>query len=295
MSFISILNEGFNRKYIKEDIDENIWYITDASEEGILPDFVLPKFKEFLNFKKIPFNKIQKDLSLEEIRFTIPITLFIPRENLVNDSRYDLPAIKSEDKSSFINDLENEITNFIDCSDCYIGAYIKDRDTKVHIFIHGLYKPATRYTYDTRGYVPLKLVVFADNSYLMFINTKDKYSPGGPDINKDFGSVENALKYMESIYFKDRPKPQPKRSKKSKWDNFSYIVYELDADGQEVDELKAFKDKEKAISFAKSKTFPTHVVFVPNYDPDSDPEAQEYIQYNAPYDAYEIIWDSFSN
>ena len=73
----------------------------------------------------------------------------------------------------------------------------------------------------------------------------------------------------------------------------SYVVYELDPDdGSEVDSVEGFDSEEEAISFAKSCSFPTHVVFVPNEDPDDDPNYAEYIEYAYSYEPYEVIWES---
>ena len=73
----------------------------------------------------------------------------------------------------------------------------------------------------------------------------------------------------------------------------SYVVYELDPDdGSEVDSVEGFDSEEEAISFAKSCSFPTHVVFVPNEDPDNDPNYAEYIEYAYSYEPYEVIWES---
>lgn len=73
---------------------------------------------------------------------------------------------------------------------------------------------------------------------------------------------------------------------------FYYGVYELDNDGDELDHISDFNTEEEAIKFAKKQSFPTHVVFIPSIDPDDDPEIAEYMQSNAPYEAYETIWSS---
>ena len=73
---------------------------------------------------------------------------------------------------------------------------------------------------------------------------------------------------------------------------FYYGVYEIDEDNDELDHISDFDTKEEAIKFAKKQSFPTHVVFIPSIDPDDDPEIAEYMQSNAPYEAYETIWSS---
>ena len=73
---------------------------------------------------------------------------------------------------------------------------------------------------------------------------------------------------------------------------FYYGVYEIDEDNDELDHISDFDTQEEAIKFAKKQSFPTHIVFIPSKDPDDDPEIAEYIQNNAPYEAYETIWSS---
>lgn len=53
----------------------------------------------------------------------------------------------------------------------------------------------------------------------------------------------------------------------------TFVVYELDEDGEEVERIETFEEdeEEKAIEFAKAQPFPTHIVYVPNVDPDEDP------------------------
>ena len=81
-------------------------------------------------------------------------------------------------------------------------------------------------------------------------------------------------------------------SLKRKLVEFSYRVYELDENGDELDCVGEFNNEEKAIKFAKKQDFPTHVGFVPYPDSDEGPEYREYIEMYAPYEEYEIIWTS---
>ena len=46
----------------------------------------------------------------------------------------------------------------------------------------------------------------------------------------------------------------------------SYRVYEIDEDGDELDCLKVFRDKDKAIDFASKHEVPTHVVVFDHAD-----------------------------
>ena len=72
----------------------------------------------------------------------------------------------------------------------------------------------------------------------------------------------------------------------------SYAVYELNEDGNELEELEHFDTEKKAIAWAKKQPFPTHVVFFPEEDPDNDPDYAEYIEYNYDYEPYEVVWES---
>ena len=71
-----------------------------------------------------------------------------------------------------------------------------------------------------------------------------------------------------------------------------YSVWELTEDGEETDELDRFDTEKEAISFAKKQPFPTHVVFLPEEDPDNDPDFAEYIEYHYDYEPYEVVWSS---
>ena len=71
-----------------------------------------------------------------------------------------------------------------------------------------------------------------------------------------------------------------------------YSVYELDKDGNELDEVDSFDTPEEAIAFAKKQSFPTHVVFVPEADPDDDPEYRRYLRDHYDYEPFEVVWES---
>ncbi len=71
-----------------------------------------------------------------------------------------------------------------------------------------------------------------------------------------------------------------------------YTVYELNEDGDEVESVEAFESLNKAIDFAKSCDFSTHICFVPEMDPDDDPGYAEYIEYAYDYEPYEVVWSS---
>lgn len=77
---------------------------------------------------------------------------------------------------------------------------------------------------------------------------------------------------------------------------YSFAVYEVDSDGDEIDSLESFEDLNDAIDFATSyseenDTF-AHIVFVPDVDPDDDPDAAERYEYNSPFEPYEVVWDN---
>ena len=75
-----------------------------------------------------------------------------------------------------------------------------------------------------------------------------------------------------------------------------FSVYELDEEGDEVEELKIFKSKDKAISFARKQSVPTHVVLVPNFDPDDyGKEMVQEITRVYGYEPYEVVWESEVN
>ena len=75
----------------------------------------------------------------------------------------------------------------------------------------------------------------------------------------------------------------------SSYPPISYAVYELNEDGNELED---FDTEKKAIAWAKKQPFPTHVVFFPEEDPDNDPDYAEYIEYNYDYEPYEVVWES---
>ena len=70
--------------------------------------------------------------------------------------------------------------------------------------------------------------------------------------------------------------------------NYSYVVYELDEEGDEVDSLESFDTLEEAITFAEKQPFPTHIVYVPDQDPDD----YGYPETPDDYEAYEVVWSS---
>lgn len=77
----------------------------------------------------------------------------------------------------------------------------------------------------------------------------------------------------------------------------TFIVYELDEDGEEVKRVATFEEDEEdaAIEFARAQSFPTHVVYVPNVDPDDDPSVADYFddqEKAGGYGAFEIVWES---
>ena len=74
--------------------------------------------------------------------------------------------------------------------------------------------------------------------------------------------------------------------------NIWFAVYELDEDGYEVDRVESFDNLDDAIQFAESQDYPTLVCFVPEVDPDDDPDYAEYIEYNYDYEPYEVVWSS---
>ena len=71
-----------------------------------------------------------------------------------------------------------------------------------------------------------------------------------------------------------------------------YSVYGLDENGNELDEVDSFDTPEEAIAFAKKQPFNTHVVFVPEADPDDDPEYRRYLRNHYDYEPFEVVWES---
>ena len=72
-----------------------------------------------------------------------------------------------------------------------------------------------------------------------------------------------------------------------------FVVYELDEDGDEVEDIKAFSKKDVAIKFAQKQSFPTHVVLVPDFDPDDyGKEAERWITDTYGYGPFEVVWES---
>lgn len=69
---------------------------------------------------------------------------------------------------------------------------------------------------------------------------------------------------------------------------YTYVVYELDEEGDEVDSLESFNTLEEAITFAEKQSCRTHIVYVPDQDPD------DYGYPDTPddYEAYEVVWSS---
>lgn len=76
-------------------------------------------------------------------------------------------------------------------------------------------------------------------------------------------------------------------------DYIIFSVYELDEDGDEVDNLDNFTTLDEAVAFAQEQGVLTHVVAVPTTDPDDDPEIAEWFEYNSEYEPYEVVWSNF--
>lgn len=70
--------------------------------------------------------------------------------------------------------------------------------------------------------------------------------------------------------------------------NYLYVVYELDEEGDEVDSLESFDTLEEAITFAEKQSCRTHIVYVP----DADPDDYGYPETPDGYEAYEVVWSS---
>lgn len=76
-------------------------------------------------------------------------------------------------------------------------------------------------------------------------------------------------------------------------DYIIFSVYELDEDGDEVDNLDSFTTLDEAVAFAQEQGTLAHVVAVPTTDPDDDPEIAEWFEYNSEYEPYEVVWSNF--
>ena len=78
--------------------------------------------------------------------------------------------------------------------------------------------------------------------------------------------------------------------------SYSFAVYEIEPDGDEIDSLESFEDLDEAINFAEAFSEQTgkftHVVMVPDQDPDSDPDIAEWYQNFCPFEPYETVWDN---
>ena len=70
--------------------------------------------------------------------------------------------------------------------------------------------------------------------------------------------------------------------------SYSFVVYELDEEGDEVDSLEGFATLEEAIAFAEKQSCQTHIVYVP----DADPDDYGYPEPPDEYEAYEVVWSS---
>ena len=74
--------------------------------------------------------------------------------------------------------------------------------------------------------------------------------------------------------------------------SYSFKVYSTDEDGNEIEPLidGEFDNKEDAIEFAKAQRTPTHVVYVPNFDPDDNPDWVD----KGEYGDFEVVWTSIN-
>jgi len=70
--------------------------------------------------------------------------------------------------------------------------------------------------------------------------------------------------------------------------SYSFVVYELDEEGDEIDSLEGFATLEEAIAFAEKQSCQTHIVYVP----DADPDDFGYPDTPDEYGAFEIVWSS---
>lgn len=84
---------------------------------------------------------------------------------------------------------------------------------------------------------------------------------------------------------------QLKKLVKEASNRWFYTVYELDDNGEEVDQIKSFKTLDLAIKFAKKQKFPTHICYLAAQDPD------DYGEECGPdgYSYAEVVWSSEEN
>ena len=74
--------------------------------------------------------------------------------------------------------------------------------------------------------------------------------------------------------------------------NYYFAVYECDENGNELDHLKNFKGKEKAIAYCDKLDFNSHVVIMPpsGFDEGNSEDMEEW---DSDYEPYEVIYDNF--
>lgn len=78
---------------------------------------------------------------------------------------------------------------------------------------------------------------------------------------------------------------------------YTFDVYETDKEGNDVKFIKWFEDVNEAVDFAKTLSFPTHVIFNPNDDVaaeyDDDNDSWQFFEYPYSIDPLEVVWDSY--
>ncbi len=77
--------------------------------------------------------------------------------------------------------------------------------------------------------------------------------------------------------------------------SYTFDVYEIDKEGNEVKFIEWFENVDGAVRFAKTLSFPTHVIFNPNDDTlaEEDDEGNwHFFEYPYNIESLEVVWDS---
>lgn len=133
-----------------------------------------------------------------------------------------------------------------------------------------------------------------NNQLLYAVIFTNEYDPVKVYVNPDILNIcERSLMRFK---LKDAGRKTTEECLKEARENlhYFYAVYEVavdeDGDVEEIDLLKSFKTLEKAIAFAQKQDCPTHIVYVPDFDPD---DHREWVN-QGEYEDFEVVWTNYN-
>ena len=73
----------------------------------------------------------------------------------------------------------------------------------------------------------------------------------------------------------------------------SYVLFEVDEYGDEMDDLGVFPTLEKAKKKAETVKVRAHIACVPNVDLDDDPALMDEWEATVDYEPFECVWSNY--